>query len=78
MINPVSKNYIYSYTNTDYNKKPQQQSKANKVFDLNNLPSYKYQISFGKNKEEEIKKIFKKEKKKINSSKYIVQRHKSI
>lgn len=67
MINPVSKNYIYSYTNTDYNKKPQQQSKANKVFDLNNLPSYKYQISFGKNKEEEIKKYLKRRKKRLTA-----------
>ena len=65
MIKPVSKNYIYSYTNTDYNKTPQkQQSKANKVFDLNNLPSYKYQISFGENNEYAIKKYLKNKRQK--------------
>ena len=67
MITPILKSYISSYTNIKPSKRTQNQPEAdNTVLNLNKLPSYKYQISFGCSEEEKIKKYIKNRKRSLN------------
>lgn len=61
MITPIQ-NSLYNYTPLQYKKQPKSTNNTacKKVLNLNNLPFYKNQISFGQSDEEKIRKYMKK------------------
>ena len=69
MITPLRNIFFNIYTPIQDKKEPKNIMSVDKISDLNNLPSYRYQISFGQNDEENIKKYLKKKKAKYNKRK---------